>query len=95
MYSKYNCSYLGYRSILLIGIVLVRFAQLSVRVSDSVVFRIKKRGDDKWYYENTYKADQFQSGQYFTFGFPSIISSKNNTYTYEIESVSGTYKYRI
>ncbi len=74
------------------GIFLFRFAKLSAKISDVVTFRIKKEGDDKWYYENNYNASQFQPDQYFTFGFPPFINSKNNTYIFEIESLSGTYK---
>ncbi|MEK7517659.1 MAG: hypothetical protein AAB583_03860, partial [Patescibacteria group bacterium] len=74
------------------GILLFRFAKLSSKVSDSVVFRIKKEGEEKWYYEKNYKANQFQPDQYFTFGFPPFKNSKNNTYVFEIESLSGTYK---
>ncbi|MEK7517091.1 MAG: hypothetical protein AAB583_00945, partial [Patescibacteria group bacterium] len=74
------------------GILLFRFAKLSSIVSDTVIFRIKREGEGKWYYENTYKADQFQPDQYFSFGFPSIANSKNKTYVFEIESQEGTYK---
>lgn len=74
------------------GILLFRFAKLSDKVSDTVNFRIKKDGEDKWHYENNYKADQFQPDQYFTFGFPPFKNSKNNTYIFEIESLSGTGK---
>ena len=74
------------------GILLFRFAQLSANVTDTVVFRIKEEGKEDWYYENNYKADQFQPDQYFTFGFPPFKNSKNHTYVFEIESLSGTYK---
>jgi len=74
------------------GILLFRFAKLANIVSDKVVFRLKEEGAENWYYENKYNADQFQDNQYFTFGFPSIINSKNNFYVFEIESLSGTYK---
>ncbi len=74
------------------GILLFRFAQLSGNVTDTVVFRIKEEGKDRWYYEKNYKANQFQPDQYFTFGFPPFKNSKNNTYVFEIESLSGTYK---
>ncbi len=73
------------------GILLFRFAQLSSNVTDTVVFRIKEEGKE-WHYENNYKADQFQPDQYFTFGFPPFKNSKNSTYIFEIESLSGTYK---
>lgn len=74
------------------GILLFRFAKLSSRVSDEVVFRIKEEGESNWYYENTYKANQFQPDQYFTFGFPPFKESKNNSYIFEIESLQGNYK---
>ena len=73
------------------GILLFRFAQLSGNVTDTVVFRIKEEGKE-WHYENNYNANQFQSDQYFTFGFPPFINSKNKTYIFEIESLAGTYK---
>ena len=78
-----------------LGIVLFRFAQLSAIVTDSVVFRIKEKGADKWHYENTYKADQFQGNEYFTFGFPPLENSKSKTYVAELESLSGTYEHGI
>lgn len=74
------------------GIVLFRFAKLSNKVSDTVVFRIKKEGDEKWYYGNKYNANQFQDNQYFTFGFPPFLNSKNNVYVFEIESLKGNGK---
>lgn len=75
-----------------LGIILFRFAKLSAVTLDTVAFRIKKEGDGQWYYENKYKADQFQPDQYFTFGFPSVANSKNKAYVFEIESLTGTYK---
>src|SRR5688572_19766846 len=77
------------------GIWLFKFAKLASIVSDTVIFRIKKEGDENWYYENKYKADQFQDNQYFTFGFPPISDSKDKSFVFEIESTSGTYKYGI
>lgn len=73
------------------GILLFRFAKLSGKVSDEVVFRIKREGEE-WHYENNYKADQFQPNEYFTFGFPYIADSKNKFYVFELESLAGTYK---
>ncbi|MBI4091752.1 MAG: hypothetical protein HY427_00900, partial [Candidatus Levybacteria bacterium] len=75
-----------------IGILLVRFSQLSAIVTDRVLFRIKEEGESKWYYENNYNANQFQPNEYFTFGFPSILDSKGKTYQFEVESLSGTFK---
>lgn len=75
-----------------LGIVLVRFAQLALKVSDTVMFRIKQEGQEKWYYENNYRANQFQSNEYFTFGFPPIPDSRDKEYIFEIESLTGTDK---
>ncbi|MBI5122595.1 hypothetical protein HZA75_01925 [Candidatus Roizmanbacteria bacterium] len=74
------------------GILLFRFAKLSGKVEDSIVFKIKEEKSQKWYYEHNYKADQFWDNEYFTFGFPPFKNSKNNTYVFEIESLAGTYK---
>ncbi len=74
------------------GVLLFRFAQLSGNPTDTVVFRIKEKGKEHWYYEKNYETNQFQPDQYFTFGFPPFKNSKNNTYVFEIESLSGTYK---
>lgn len=71
------------------GILLFRFNQLASKVSDRVIFKIKEKGKDSWYYENIYKANQFQNNEYFAFGFPSIQNSKNNEYFLEIESLAG------
>ncbi len=74
------------------GVLLVRFLQLSPKVTDRVIFRIKEVGEKKWYYENTYNANQFQPNQYFTFGFPVITDSKNKIYVFEVMSLAGTDK---
>lgn len=74
-----------------LGIVLIRFYnhQGDNPLRDKVVFRIKKKGEEKWHYENTYGINQFQQEQYFTFGFPKIPQSEGKIYSFEIESLSG------
>lgn len=72
-----------------IGIILVRFYNLGRINSDSVTFRLKEENQKKWYYEHSYKVDQFQPNQYFTFGFPQIPDSRNKKYLFEIESSAG------
>ena len=59
-----------------IGIVSVRFNTYARINNDILTFRIKEKGDKKWYYENIYKVDQFQPNQLFPFGFPPIQNSK-------------------
>lgn len=72
-----------------LGQVLIRFYNYQRINSDSVIFRIKEKGQSNWYYENTYKTDQFVPNALFTFGFPIIGNSKGKTYYFEIESVKG------
>lgn len=71
-----------------LGILLIRFIKFG-KGSDTLVFRLKKGGEDKWYYENKYLGEQFKEGKYFTFGFPPIVKSKNIEYFFEIESIDG------
>lgn len=74
------------------GVLLLKFAPVSLHATDRVLFRIKEVGGGKWYYEQQYQTDQFQPNQYFTFGFPVINNAKNKRYIFEIESLSGTEK---
>lgn len=74
-----------------IGIVSVRFNTYARINNDTLIFRIKEKGDKKWYYENIYKVDQFQPNQLFPFGFPPIQNSKNKVFQIEIESTKGKH----
>lgn len=73
-----------------LGIVAVRFHTFKRINSDSVIFRIKEKNQNIWYYENKYLTNQFQWDELFTFGFPVINNSKDKIYNIEIESVSGS-----
>jgi len=72
-----------------LGIVGFRFWTFWRLNDDFLIFRIREKGATEWYYQNKYKADQFQPNQYFTFGFPVIETSKGKTYIFEIESLQG------
>ena len=72
-----------------LGIVLIRFDNFERISKDKVTFRIREKGENKWYYNNTYKVDQFQPDEYFTFGFPVVINAKGKQYEFEIESQTG------
>ncbi|GIW61558.1 MAG: hypothetical protein KatS3mg089_0410 [Patescibacteria group bacterium] len=72
-----------------LGIVAVKFNTFSKINDDYLLFRIKEKGSNKWYYENKYKVDQFQNNQLFPFGFPVIADSFGKTYVFEIESLHG------
>lgn len=72
-----------------LGIVAVRFNTYGRINKDSVIFSIKQKNENSWYYQNKYKVDQFQPDDFFTFGLPVINDSKGKTYQFEIESISG------
>jgi len=73
-----------------LGIVAVRFYTFHRINKDVVRFLIKEQGAKNWYYEQTYKVNQFQWDNYFTFGFPIINNSKGKHYIFEIISLHGT-----
>ena len=54
--------------------------------TDQIIFRIKEKGAEQWYYENTYDAKSFTNGEYYPFGFPKIINSEGKSYIVEIFS---------
>lgn len=72
-----------------LGIVAVRFNTFFRINEDVVIFRIKEKGGNKWYYQYGYTTPQFQPNKYFTFGFPIISNSEGKTYDFEIESTKG------
>lgn len=72
-----------------LGIVAVRFNTFFRINDDSVIFRLKEKGERDWYYEYSYLVDQFQPNDYFTFGFPIITDSLEKIYQFEVESVMG------
>ena len=72
------------------GIVGVRFSNNKRINDDYLFFRIKEVGSRSWYYENQYKVDQFQDGQFFIFGFPKISEAKEKTFIFELESANGS-----
>ena len=72
-----------------LGIVLVRFWNFENISKDVLIFRIKEKGSNTWYYEGRYKVDQFQPNEYFTFGFPIVRGSKGKQYEFELESTAG------
>lgn len=72
-----------------LGIISVRFTNFDRISSDRVIFRLKEEGKPGWYYQNTYKVNQFQNNKYFTFGFPLITDSAGKRYYFEIESTQG------
>lgn len=73
-----------------LGIIAVPFNTHNIKIKDRIIFRVKQTGKKEWYSQRTYKADQIYNNIPFPFGFPIIKNSKNNSYTFEIESLNGT-----
>lgn len=73
-----------------LGIVSILFNNYKKINTDQVWFRLKEKGSQDWIYQEKYSTGKMSEDYYYTFGFPSIINSKNKEYIIEIESVSGT-----
>ena len=73
-----------------LGTIAVRFTTHYRINEDSLIFRIRDQDSQKWFYEHTYKTDQFQPNQLFPFGFPIIANSKGRAYVFELESIAGS-----
>lgn len=68
--------------------------KLDVTKSDPnnhIIFKIKNKNQNDWFYENTYPTDSSLQNNniFFPFGFPIINNSKNETYRIEISSTDG------
>lgn len=72
-----------------LGIVSLRFETFDRINTDKLIFKLREKGGDKWYYQGLYKTQIFQSSKYFTFGFPKITNSKGKTYEFTIISLNG------
>ncbi|HUV42538.1 MAG TPA: hypothetical protein VMY36_01385 [Patescibacteria group bacterium] len=72
-----------------LGIISIRFNTFGRINDDVLIFRLKEKGNESWYYENEYKVDQFQPDELFPFGFPKIENSNRKIYHFEIESTKG------
>ncbi|MGI6775833.1 MAG: hypothetical protein ACOX5S_00820 [Patescibacteria group bacterium] len=49
-----------------------------------IIFRIKEKGAENWFYENTYYFDQAAPSHLYPFGFPIIEESESKTYLVEL-----------
>ncbi|MGA2911285.1 MAG: glycosyltransferase family 87 protein [Candidatus Levyibacteriota bacterium] len=72
-----------------LGIIEIPFDTHNRSIDDKVIFRIKANGEKNWYFQSVYNAGQFQTDVPFPFGIPVIKNSRNNRYTFEIESLDG------
>ncbi|MBA4319665.1 MAG: hypothetical protein C0412_14790 [Flavobacterium sp.] len=58
--------------------------------TNTLVFRLREKGQTNWIVENTYKTDRFIDGELYPFGFSIITNSKGRIYEYELSSPDGT-----
>lgn len=72
-----------------LGMILVRFDTRSKSINDTIIFRLEKKGDMKWYADSLYNTDQIVHDSLFPFGIKKIPNSKGKTYIFEIESLHG------
>ncbi len=54
--------------------------------TDRLIFHIREKGKDNWYFEAIYDNGFFNGHKYFPFGFPIINDSKGKTYEFEVIS---------
>lgn len=73
-----------------LGTVSFRFDTTKHIKSGLLLFRLKEQGAKKWYYENTYRTDQFMNNGLFPFGFPPISNSQGKIYEVELTFQIGT-----
>lgn len=72
-----------------LGIVSIPLSSEGIRTDDTLIFRIKERGTEKWYSEGDYGAVWVTKNSEFPFGFAPIYESKGKEFQFEIESRAG------
>lgn len=75
-----------------LGIVALRFQKferIAYKKEDSLRFRLKEKGAEKWFYENNYRSGFIYDLPVLPIGFPLIADSKDKTYQFELESLKG------
>lgn len=73
-----------------LGSVAMQFTTFGRINSDKLLFRLREENAKKWYYENSYSSSLIADNTFFPFGFVPISDSKDKTYEFEIQSLSGT-----
>lgn len=73
----------------ILGIRIKSYSRVPYREEDKLVFRIKEKGSDEWFYENIYRSGLMYEFSLFPFGFPVISDSKGRIYQFELESLEG------
>ena len=73
-----------------LGAIRIKFDMKQKIVNDTVIFRIKKKGDKNWYFKSKYDARLFTGMKDYPFGFPPIKNSKGKTFIFELQSLKGS-----
>lgn len=75
-----------------LGILAIRFNSLNAVVHDDedvLIFRIKEKGQKKWWYQNMYRSGGIYGTPFYPFGFPQIVNSKGKIYQFSLTSLKG------
>lgn len=75
-----------------LGSLSVRFStfeKVPYKDEDRILFRIKEKDTNEWYYTNIYRSGFAYNINFFPFGFPVIPDSKGKRYVFEIISLRG------
>lgn len=73
-----------------LGIVRIRISTGGRINRNTVVFRLREVGKERWLVENAYVTDRFIDGEKYPFGFPVITDSKGKNYEYELTTIDGS-----
>jgi len=73
-----------------LGIVKIRIGTQGRINTNTLVFRLREKGQKTWLVENNYITDRFIDGERYPFGFPIISDSKGKTYEYELTTTDGS-----
>lgn len=75
-----------------LGILQLRFnyhKRIAYNNEDNLLFRLKEKGEQNWYYQSTYKSGLVSDVPFLPFGFPQIANSKGKVYDFELISQNG------
>lgn len=68
-----------------LGAIDLKFDTSRSSQAKKVAFRLKKSGDEAWFYEHSYDASDFYNRAFYPFGFPVVADSAGQIFIYEVE----------
>ncbi len=74
-----------------LGSVILHINSFGPKKNDILIFKIKEKNSNSWYYQSRYNTTQMYYLPSFPFGFPPIPDSKNKQYLVELESLKGSH----